>query len=480
MKNKGLLFFTALVIFLGFQSCKVGRSYKGSEVEMPVVFEDGDSSITLNTDSLQSFVVDGPAWWKLFEDKLLDTLVSKALKHNYSLLSAAENILQARRSLGMNKKDLLPQFGYGLQFASGNTLGGFVGPEQDFLFGGLTASWEIDIWGKLRRRNEAARNRLLASEYGYRSMQLSLVTTVMDAYFFHLESKELLEIAQRNTALRDSMLIIIQARFDKGIVPAIDLDQAKIQYAIAAESVPMFERAVAQSAYAIFVLIGEMPQSLSTQISMSELQPKLELPERLPLELLNRRPDVIEKERLLVAANADVGAAQGDRLPTLSLSGSFGTGTNDLGDLNFTDPLWQVGAGLAGPLFYWNQLKQRVDIEKSQREQARIAYQLSVLNAVKEVKDQSVALSTFDQQIQLLEERVEAALHAQKLSQARYSQGVTSYLEYLESQRQAFDAERALTRVKSQKLSAYVALYKALGGGWLDEQERNNQEGNSQ
>jgi multidrug efflux system outer membrane protein len=180
----------------------------------------------------------------------------------------------------------------------------------------------------------------------------------------------------------------------------------------------------------------------------------------------------LQKEQAYAAQLAQTSAAKGDRLPTLSLNGSFGTGTNDFADLNFSDPLWQASAGLVGPLFYWNQLKQRVQLEQSKSEQARLDYQLQQLQAVREVKDYSVALKTLATQEQILKERVAAALHAQKLSQERYNQGVTSYLEYLESQRQAFEAELSLMQVAAERLSTYAQLYKALGGGWLDASEQ--------
>lgn len=453
-------------------ACKVGKNYQGSDIEVPVSLENPDSLRAVNTDSLSTLVIDGPAWWTLFEDPLLDTLIAKALRHNLSLEMAAQNIEQARLALGMSKKDLLPKFGYGLQMVSGNTLGGMVGPEQDFVFGGLQVSWEIDLWGKLRRRNEAARRQLMATEYGLRGMQLSLVSQVMETYFFLLQSQSQLEIAQRNAALRDSMLMIIQARFDQGYTPGIDLDQAKIQRAIAAGAVPVYERAVAQTSHALSVLIGQWPGAIPTSQTLLTLRETQALPERLPLELLNRRPDLLQKEQAYAAQLARTSAAQGDRLPSLSLSGSFGTGTNDLADLNFTDPLWQASAGLVGPLFYWNQLKQRAAIEKSKSEQARLDYQLQQLQAVREVKDYSIALKTLATQEAILKERVDAALHAQKLSQERYNQGVTSYLEYLESQRQAFEAELSLMQVAAERLSAYAQLYKALGGGWLDTSEQ--------
>jgi len=473
--NKGLIYgmrWMALGLVLMMASCKVGPKYKGEELTLPTEFADADSLLTLRTDSLPEFMVDGPGWWTLVPDPTLDSLVRRALEYNQNIDIAAQNIVQARSLLGISKADLLPKFSYGLNAQSGNLLGGAALPEAQQLYLGYGAvNWEIDLWGKLRRRNESGMAELQASEFGYRSLQLGLVTEVMDAYFTLLQSRAQLEVAKRNAALRDSMQGIIQSRFDKGIVAEIDLDQAKIQQAIAAGAVPIYERAAIKANNALCVLTGSFPRPLPERTTLDEINTQAVLPDRVPLELLNRRPDLAQRERRYASANAQVGAAQGQRLPTLSLGGTLGIGTNDLSDLDFSDPLWNVSAGLVGPLFYFNQLKRQVDIERSQAEQARLDYQLGVFNALREVEDLKAELRTLDEQLAIVNRRVEAALHAQFLSQRRYDQGVTSYLEYLESQRQAFDAELEQQQVKAQRLKAYVNLYKALGGGWLDESE---------
>ncbi len=469
IKTLGL---TGMAGLLLLSACKVGPKYKGEELVLPGGFDYADSSFAVRTDSLPDFAIDGPGWWTLVPDPVLDSLVRRALSQNQNLAISAENIVQARSLLGISKADLLPKFNYGLNAQSGNLLnGGYSTESQQFFYGYGAVAWEIDLWGKLRRRNESGMAELSASEFGYRSLQLGLVVEVMDAYFTLLQSRAQLEVARRNAALRDSMENIIQARFDRGIVAEIDLDQAKIQQAIAAGAVPVYERAAVKANNALCLLTASYPRPIPERTELKELNNQASLPDRVPLALINRRPDLAQQERRFAAANAQIGAAQGERLPSLSLGGTIGMGANDLSNNLISNPLWNVSAGLVGPLFYFNQLKRQVDIKQSIAEQTRLNYQLAVLNALREVEDLRVEMRTLDQQLAIVEKRAEAALHAQLLSQRRYDQGVTSYLEYLESQRQAFDAELELQQVIALRLSAYVNMYKALGGGWLDESE---------
>jgi multidrug efflux system outer membrane protein len=268
------------------------------------------------------------------------------------------------------------------------------------------------------------------------------------------------------------MLQLIQARYDKGIVPIIDVDQATIQYTIAAGAVPQYERQIVQLENTLSILIGQNPGPLVTGKPLSEQNYEIDLPLARPVDLLARRPDVIASEYGLVAQNAEVGAAKGNRLPSLSVSALVGITADSFGNLSFENPLWSLTGQLAGPLFYWGQLKRQVDIEDSRRYQALYQYQNTVFFALKEVEDVLAEIRTTRDEIAIAERRREAALQAQTLSRERYNMGVTSYLEFLEQQRQAFDAELLLEGLRANLLSAHVRLYKALGGGWLSEEEQ--------
>lgn len=465
-----------LLVAVLFHSCKIGKNYTGTELEQPTSYAQEDLGRTMvydsvNTDSLELDTAD-LLWWNLYDDPVLDSLISIAMENNRDALIAAENVLQGRLVLKNRNAELLPKFDATGQVQRGNFLLNQIGDPQNLILGAASANWELDLWGKLRRLSEAARADLVASEYGYRGVMISLISEVATTYFSLLRAKSQYEIAQRNATSRDSMLQLIQARYDKGIVPIIDVNQATIQYTIAAGSVPQYELQIVQLENTLSILLGQNPGPVSTGKPLNAQNFEIDLPLSRPVDLLARRPDVVAAEYQLIAQNAQVGAAKGNRLPSLSVSALVGITADNFGNLSFDNPLWTLTGQLAGPLFYWGQLKRQVDIEDSRRYQALYQYQNTVFFALKEVEDVLAEIRTTRDEIQIAERRREAALQAQTLSRERYNMGVTSYLEFLEQQRQAFDAELLLEGLRASLLSAYVRLYKALGGGWLTEEEQ--------
>ena len=472
MKQR-LLIALALVGIL-LQSCKIGKNYRGTELVQPNSFSQEDpgrivSSDSVNTDSLELSTAD-LRWWELYDDPVLDSLIRVAMENNRDALIAAENVLQGRLLLKNQNAELLPKFDAQGQVQRGNFLLNNIGDAQNLILGAASANWELDLWGKLRRRTDFARGSLSASEYGYRGVMLSLISDVASTYFSLLRARSQYEISRRNANSRDSMLQLIQARYDKGIVPIIDVDQATIQYTIAAGAIPQYERQIVQLQNTLSILLGQNPGPVPTGKPLSAQQYEVDLPLGRPVDLLARRPDVIAAEYGLIAQNARVGAAKGNRLPSLNVSALVGITADSFGNLSFENPLWTLSGQLAGPLFYWGQLKRQVDIEDSRRYQALYRYQNTVFFALKEVEDVLAEIRTTRDEIAIAERRREAALEAQTLSMERYNGGVTSYLEFLEQQRQAFDAELLLESLRANLLSAHVRLYKALGGGWLTEE----------
>lgn len=452
-------------------SCKIGKNYRGTEVPVSEEFRFADTLadipevLLVNPDSLGNDSVLAYDWFSLFGDATLDSLVQQALEKNQDLKIAAENIAQAQYGLTVQRSEMLPQISYEAGATRGNFLNGLQPQEQTFLYGYGFVNWELDFWGKFRRLNEAAKANIVAREEGYRAVQISLVATVAQSYFQLLEYRNRLAVAEATVALRDSMLGIIEMRFEKGIIPEIDLNQAQVQLAIAEAEVPLWQRLSAQTEHLLSVLAGDIPQGLKGGQPISAVALPAMLPPDQPLSLLSRRPDVLAAEQELIAQNARVGAAQANRLPSISLSGLLGTAGGSLSDLG-TAEAWNLGGSLLGPLFFFNRFKRLADIEKSRREQAQLAYERTVLNALRETEDALVAIQTLKEELIARQAHVRAALNAQKLSQARYIEGATSYLEFLESQRQAFQAQQNLAGTQQQLLSAYAQLYKALGGGW--------------
>lgn len=468
--RKAVIFLSVILIAY---SCKVGKNYKGSEIVVPETYrfsEEGDpipEEFLVKTDTLVADSLIDYHWFSLFGDPVLDSLVVLALEKNQNLAIAAENIVQAKYGLVVQRSAMLPQIGYEAGAQRGNFQQGVpIQGERNIFYGFGFVNWELDFWGKFRRLNEAARADIVQSEQGYRATELSLISTVAALYFQLLEYRAQVEISEETIALRDSMLSIIELRFDKGIIPEIDVNQAQIQLAIAEGQLPFWQRQLAQTENRLSVLTGRNPREIAVGVPLESQDASIDIPEGLPLSILTRRPDVLVAEQELIAQNALVGVAQANRLPSISLSGLLGVGGSSLSNLGSGGPLWSIGGSMLGPLFYFNRFKRLADIEKSRRDQAQLAFELAVLEAYNEVEDILIAIETLKKELVARGAHVKAALNAQILSQERYNQGVTSYLEYLESQRQAFEAQQNFATTKQQLLSSYAALYAALGGGW--------------
>jgi multidrug efflux system outer membrane protein len=331
--------------------------------------------------------------------------------------------------------------------------------------------WEIGFWGKYRRMNESARADLLASEYGFRTVQISLISAVASTYFTLLDNEAKLRISKRTLAARDSSTRIIQARFDYGVVPEIDLNQSQIQRAISAVAVPRYTRAIALNENTLKILLGQFPDSVVTQKKLIEQIEPPEVPAGIPSQLLTRRPDVMQAEAQYASQNARIGAAQAMRWPALNLTGLLGIATTDLSNLTGAGLTWSASGMFLGPLFNFGKNKRRVEIEIAKTEAALRTYENTALQAFKDVEDALITIQTLRVELIEQENRVTAAMNAEYLSSERYDKGQTSYLEYLESQRQSFDAQLSYMQTRRDLLNAHIALYKALGGGWLSPEE---------
>lgn len=468
-----------LLVFL-LAACKAGKPYRGVDLDIPTKFNASLSateqavSDSINTMDLQKAGDANLEWWQLFEDPLLDTLIKTSLRYNRNAAIAAERVMQNRYALRIQNADMLPKVGAQVSADRGNFLFNQIGQTNELFIAGTGLNWEIDFWGRLRNLSDASRYNLLASQHGLKSLQLSLITDVASTYFNWLQALEELEIAERNLALRDSMHRIIVERFDKGMLQQTDVEQSNILKNIAAGSVPKFLRKSVQLENALNFLVGRNPRRLPAGRSLPELQTDMDINGFSPRDLLENRPDILEAEFQLMAQNAQVGAAKASRLPTISLNATLGIITDDFREWDLSNPLWNIGGQLMGPLFFWGQLQRRVAIEQSIGYQQLFAFENTVLNALREVEDVKVEITTLKQELLAADERKKSALSAQFLSGERYSQGVTSYLEVLESQRQAFDAELSLVQLRQSLLSAYIRFYKAMGGGPLDENISDN------
>jgi len=457
-----------LLFALAVQSCMVGPNFNASRDTI-------DSTAVYRYDSLQLAMTDSVLnirWWELFQDPALDTLIRIGLAENQDALIAASRVEQAAAILGATKAELWPSFRYSAGGQRGNTAQGIELPSTQNNFSGFgTLNWELDFWGKFRRANEAARAELVASEYGRRTVQIGLISFITGTYYELLDFRWRLDISRKTLALRQESEDIIQARFDQGIVAEIDLNQAQIQRAIAASAVPVFQRAVAQTENGLSVLLGRSPGPIALGLDLQEQLLPPDIPVGLPSMLMARRPDILEAEQLLRAQNARIGIAVAQRFPSISLTGMLGVASNEISDITDSNALFNIGGSLMGPLFEFGKNRRRVEIERYATEQVFYVYELTVITAFREVEDALVEISTLKEELKARRDHVAAAENAQYLSTERYDKGVTSYLEIIESQRQAFEAQLNLSSATQQLFSAYVKLYKALGGGWLSAEE---------
>jgi len=458
-------------------ACKVGRNHRGMGMTAPQQFR--DTTLTADTTALAGLAGHaGLEWWTLFRDPVLDTLIHEALGNNRDLNAAVLRIDQAAATLAIRRADLAPRIGVQGDYTYGNypLLGSDAARTN--VFGGGVVAWELDLWGRLRRLNEAARAELLGTQLGVRGLRIDLVSAVASTYFQLLEFRTALDIAEETVALRDSMLTLIDARFRGGIAAEIELDQARIQLAIAAAAIPQYRRLIAATEHALSILVGRAPGAVSTGAPLAQQPPVPEIPVGLPSELLKRRPDILAAEQAVVAQNARAGAAVAQRFPTISLTGLLGVASADLASFTSGTTAYSISGGLFAPLLNWGQNVRRVEIERLRTEEATLRYEQSVLQALGEVQDALVAISTLKDEQLAREAHVKAAVNAQFLSQQRYDKGVTSYLEALESQRQAFESQLLLASVRRQLLQNHVLLYRALGGGWpTAEEKKAGQEG---
>jgi multidrug efflux system outer membrane protein len=463
VQTKTAIKIVALWVLILLSGCAVGPDFKQPVVATPESYR---------IDTMPVDTAEELKWWELFDDPALYTLVSTALENNRDLKIAISRIEQARAFLGFTRADQYPALNIQGGANGGNFLGSARSDTTDSAyFIAAPISWEIDLWGKFRRATAAARAELIASEYGLRTVQLSLVADVVNAYYVLLDFQQRLAIAEFTLQSRQKSLDIIQQRFDKGIINELDLNQAQVQKEIAAAAIPSFQRSIAKTENALSILLGRLPESIKTGIDLNSQTLPPDIPTGLPSSLLERRPDVLESLYLLKAQTENIGVAEALRFPAVSLTGALGIARTDLGGLVSRGGFWSLGGSLLGPIYDFDKNIRRVDIEKALTQQTLYQYENTVLTAFREVEDALVEIETYKRQIASVQSQLKAARNANMLSNERYDKGYTNYLEVLETERSLFNVQLQYSELKQQYLNAYVNLYKALGGGWITKTE---------
>ena len=409
-------------------------------------------------------------WWDLLRDEQLQGLIKIALVENRDLRQAVATVEEFQARAFIARSDYFP----GLT-ASGNApvfgrkavflFPGFASPFNYYLQGNL--AWELDIWGRIRRSNEAARADLLSKEENRRAVTIQLVSAVGEAYFNLLQFDTQMDIAKRTVQSWEESVRISQARLKQGMTSRLDADQFEAERAGAAARTAELERQMVQAENQLSVLLGRKPFAVTRGRPLNEQVMPPEVPAGLPSELLQRRPDLLQTEQQLVAATARIGAAKADRFPKITLTGLLGAASPQLSKL-FTDPATYgvAGAGFTGPLLNAQMLGFQQEAAEAQAKQALAQYERSILIAFREVEDALVAVRTARVQNEAQQQQVAALQSALKLAELRYKGGLANYLDVLVSRRNLFEAELALTSSRRLHLVSVVQLYKALGGGW--------------
>jgi multidrug efflux system outer membrane protein len=333
--------------------------------------------------------------------------------------------------------------------------------------GGFEALWEIDLWGRVRRMNEAARANFMATQEGRRAVMISVVSGVAWAYFELLELDEQLVIAHRTKDSYERTLKLFSDQHAGGLASKLEVSRAELALRTVTATVPEIERQIALKENELNTLLGRNPGPIARTSTLLAQEMPVEIPVGLPSTLLERRPDVRATEQQVRAANAEIGVAIGDFFPRIGLTTIYGGTSTDLDKLLKSEAnIWSAAATAAGPVFTGGRLTGRYRQSKGAFEQARLSYQQTALSAFREVSDALISHSRYDEERVEQSEAVGAGREAVELATVRYKEGKASYYEVLEAQQQLFPAENALSRIEAARRLAIIQLYKALGGGW--------------
>jgi multidrug efflux system outer membrane protein len=441
----------------------------------PVVDTSSDLPSSWRSDAASDIAI-GQNWWAQFNDPALDGLIAAAQANNQNLVIAASRIDEARAALGITSADQLPRLDLSGKASRSLASQQNNSPVNDSAVDsyrlGATASWELDLWARIKNSTDAAKADLLASEYNRDTVALALYANVAQTYFNLRALDQQLAIAQETLKTRQESFQLRKRRFEGGVTSELDMRQAEVELASAQASVPSIEQNIAKVASSLGILIGQNPRAMIdigvprgkmlTQISVP-----VNVPLGLPSELLARRPDIQASEQSLRAAGARIAAARAAYYPTISLTGVLGLESAEIGNL-FTGPAktWSFLGNLAAPLFDNGKTAATVDSATARQKQAVANYRLSIQQAFAETQSALAARSSSVRIVAAQQQQLDSLTRQLKLATLRYDNGFSSYLEVLDAQRSLFQAQLNLAAAQRDQLSATVDLYKALGGGW--------------
>lgn len=456
-------FVSAALLLAG---CAVGPDYKKPTVEVPNAWR---------TSAAGASEVANTAWWQQFGDPVLDELIDTALRDNRDVRIAAARVDQFVAALQVTRSQFYPQVGYGI--GASRSRASRIGqpplpPGADPYFslyqGALSASWQADLFGRVQRLSEAAQAQVYASQQARNGVVLSLVASVAGTYITLRSFDEQLQIARSTSDNFAESVRIFQLRYDAGSVSMSELSQVKSQFEQAQAAIPLIEQQIAAQENLLSVLIGRNAGPITRGRSLAELKAPA-IPADLPSSLLLRRPDIVQAEQQLIAANANIGAAMALYFPTISLTGLVGSVSTAFGDwLSGPASAWQLAAGLSGPVFTGGAIAGQVAGAEAGERAALAAYQQTILQALRETNDALTGTEKRRAEAAAQARRVEALAEFARISRLRFDQGVSSYLEVLIAETELFSAQLAFAQTTAQYHTQLVSVYRAMGGGWVD------------
>jgi multidrug efflux system outer membrane protein len=445
--------------------CMVGPNYHRPVVQTPPAYRDLPENPQPQAQAAS--YADLP-WWQVFQDPKLQELIRTAIKQNYDLQLATERIIAARAQLAIIRSNLFPQVQGNGNFAGGkeNTF------QSTYNFLTLTgdAAFQLDLFGRLRRANEAARAQLLATEDARQTVILTLVSDVASDYFALLELDLQLQITRDTVVTQTASVKLTNFRLDHGVATKLDVLQAQQVLDTANAQVPDLERQIGQEEDAISILLGNYPEGVPRGLSLVLQTLPPEVPPGIPSSIIERRPDIREAEQNLIAANAEIGVAKAQFFPQISLTGSgggsFGRSSTFTSLMTTQLGFWSYGAQVTQPIFTGGALRGNLHLAESQHQQALIAYRQTIQRAFGDVSDALIGYQKLHQVRIRQQESVADLQESVRISILRYRGGTTTYLEVLDGQRSLYSAELTLAEARGNEYQSLVQLYRALGGGW--------------
>ena len=462
MMNSSVVAVIAATLLAG---CALGPDYVRPAVDAPASFRFEPAAVaeTANT-----------TWWKQFGDPVLDQLIDTALANNLNVQVAAANVEQALAVITQTRSALFPQVGYSANADRAkvpNTgvvavIPNYPNPQSAYQ-ALLTASWEIDLWGRIRRLSESARANMLATDEARRGVILTLVSTVAIDYLTLRGLDEQLAIAKSTLGTYAESVHLYQLQFKYGQTSQMTVAQAQSQYETAAAQIPQIESQIAQTENALSVLLGMSPGPIPRGKSIYDLALPT-VPAGVPSELLERRPDLMQAEETLIAANAQIGAAKALYFPTISLTGALGSSSTDLSNL-FKGPtrVWNYAGQVIGPIFTFGSVSGQVAQSEAAQKAALLSYRFSIQNAFADVDNALVANQKLKDQLAAQERLVAALKDYARLAKMQYDGGYAPYSTVLQAEQTLFPAELTLAAVRASVFSSAANTYKAMGGGWV-------------